>query len=105
MSNREKEVRALYRQVEDILFENEYDIYGKMNTHDSGTGFSLYIRAKRKYTVKEDAILVRTSDHPAFNKLGRDVPDYSILVMNKEGIRQFKMALKARIVMGKNQSW
>jgi hypothetical protein len=98
--NREKEVRAMYRKVEDILFDNYYDIFGKMMSHDSGSGFSLYIRAKRVYKNKEDIILVRTSDHPAVKRMDRDTPDYIILVSNPNSLGAFEQSLKMRIEMG-----
>ncbi len=101
IENKEPLVRSTYRKVEDILFDNEYDIFGKMMTHDSGTGFSLYVRAKRKYPKQEDAILVRTSDHPAVKKTGRDNPDYSIIVSNPRAVQDFEQSLKMRIELGK----
>lgn len=99
--NKEQEVRSMYRKIEDILFDNEYDIVPKMMTHDSGSGFSLYIRAKRKYPNKEDIILVRTSDHPPVRKTGRDNPDYNIVVSNPRALQDFEQSLKMRIELGK----
>ena len=102
--NREKEVRSLYGKVEDILFNNRYDIFGKMNTHDSGSGFSLYIRAQRKYKEKSepDKILVRVSDHRANDRPDRDKPNYILIVGNNDAktLSDFEQSIKLRIELG-----
>ena len=97
MANKQKEVRSIYRLVEDILYNNLYDIYGKMMTHNSKNGFSLYVRAKRICNTIEDAILIRVSDHPAVDKYGRSKPDFIILVDNANALKIFENSLLARI--------